>query len=196
MFFVMYESEIYTFLWWSCFLFVTCITRTVLSVSALSLPALSALLMLLAEGNWVLSTELRRGRSKLPRAYSGKRILWNGVPVRPKLESLQEQCQILNSITKLPWVIAWAIKCAIFFCDSWTWGCWNPGTPGIQHHILQSESEKAQLTSPWLQRWCRCWSRSSSRCRPPSPSSCFVLWFFVLPQEELESSGQTWTNWQ
>ena len=33
------------------FLFVTCITRTVLSVSALSLPALSALLMLLAEGN-------------------------------------------------------------------------------------------------------------------------------------------------
>ena len=52
--------------------------------------------MLLAEGNWVLSTELRRGRSNVPRAYSGKRILWNGVPVRPKLESLKESCQILN----------------------------------------------------------------------------------------------------
>merc|ERR1719350_64790 len=65
-----------------------CITNTVLSVSALSLPTLRALLMVLDEGNLVLSTELRRGRSKVPRAYSGKRILWNGVPVRPKLESL------------------------------------------------------------------------------------------------------------
>ena len=63
-------------------------TRTVFVVSALSLPALRALLMVLADGSWVLSTELLLGKSNVPRAYSGKRIRWNGVPVRPKFESL------------------------------------------------------------------------------------------------------------
>ena len=63
-------------------------TRTVLAVSTLLLPWLSALLMSRAEGSWLLSTELLRGKSSVPRAYSGRRIRWNGVPVRPKLESL------------------------------------------------------------------------------------------------------------
>ena len=67
-------------------------TRTVLAVSTLLLPWLSALLMSRAEGSWLLSTELLRGKSSVPLAYSGRRIRWNGVPVRPKLESLGVKC--------------------------------------------------------------------------------------------------------
>merc|ERR1719319_133194 len=75
-----------------------CITSTVFSVSRGSLPVLRELLTDLAEGSSELSTELRRGKSKEFRAYSGSRIRWKGVPVRPKLELvglLQEPSKVL-----------------------------------------------------------------------------------------------------
>ena len=61
-----------------------CITRMVLSVSALLSPTDRALLTSLAEGSSMFLTVLFLGRSREPGAYSGSRILWYGVPVRPK----------------------------------------------------------------------------------------------------------------
>merc|ERR1719411_1776228 len=66
-----------------------CITRTVLSSSLLSGPTVSALLIARAEGSSTPPAVLLRGRSKLDLAYSGRRILWYGVPVRPRFGSLR-----------------------------------------------------------------------------------------------------------
>merc|ERR1719150_196586 len=66
-----------------------CITRTVLSSSLLSGPTVSALLIARAEGSSTPSAVLLRGRSRLDLAYSGRRILWYGVPVRPRFGSLR-----------------------------------------------------------------------------------------------------------
>merc|ERR1719510_1679849 len=66
-----------------------CMTRMVLSPSAVLSPTDSALLIDLAEGSSTLPALLLRGRSRLDLAYSGSRILWYGVPVLPRFGSLR-----------------------------------------------------------------------------------------------------------
>merc|ERR1719219_174149 len=67
-----------------------CMTRMVLSPSLLSSVSLeSALLIARAEGSSTLPAVLLRGRSRLDLAYSGRRILWYGVPVLPRFGSLR-----------------------------------------------------------------------------------------------------------
>ena len=81
-----------------------CITRIVLSESALLSPTDRALLIFLADGSSMLLTTLFLGRSSDPEAYSGSRILWYGVPVLPKFGSrrlLQDPSNDLNIIVLL-----------------------------------------------------------------------------------------------
>merc|ERR1719412_1199594 len=66
-----------------------CMTRMVLSPSLLPCPPDSALLIARAEGSSTPPAVLLRGRSRLDLAYSGSRILWYGVPVRPRFGSLR-----------------------------------------------------------------------------------------------------------
>merc|ERR1719412_806849 len=78
-----------------------CITRMVLSPSALLSPTDRALLIARAEGSSTLPALLLRGRSRLDLAYSGSRILWYGVPVLPRFGSLrllQEPSQLLKCL--------------------------------------------------------------------------------------------------
>ena len=77
-----------------------CITRFVLSESSTLVPTERALLTFLAEGSSIFPAVLFLGRSKVPGAYSGSKILWYGVPVLPKfgfLRLLQDPSKVLNT---------------------------------------------------------------------------------------------------